>query len=134
MLKVAMIGVATVAAGGTAALVWGDVSDEARYVTAAAETGALVASVAVSGRVVPVLQVEVGSGLSGQIEEILVDFNSPVEKGQAIARLDPQASDAQLRQAEAPDPRAATASATCPPTPRRPAGTPRSTVSAAGGG
>lgn len=100
MLKLMTVAAAILAAG-TVAVIWNDEEDEAEYVTAAAEQGDLVASVTLSGRVVPVVEVEVGSQLSGLIDEILIDFNGVVEKGQPIARLDPQAFDARLRESEA---------------------------------
>ncbi len=53
------------------------------------DRGDVVRSVAATGRLEPVGAVEVGSQLSGQIAEVLVDFNDPVEQGQIIARLDP---------------------------------------------
>jgi HlyD family secretion protein len=43
----------------------------------------------------------VGSQLSGQIAEVLVDFNDQVKKGQPIAKVDPQSFAARVRQAEA---------------------------------
>jgi HlyD family secretion protein len=47
-----------------------------------------------------VTTVLVGSQLSGQIEELLVDFNSPVKKGQLLARIDPDAFEAKVWQAQ----------------------------------
>jgi HlyD family secretion protein len=48
-----------------------------------------------------VVSVQVGSQVSGQIKEILVDFNSPVKSGQLIARLDPETYQHRVSQAEA---------------------------------
>ena len=45
--------------------------------------------------------VEVGSELSGVISELKADFNSQVEKGQLIARLDSRTIRARLQQSEA---------------------------------
>ena len=45
--------------------------------------------------------VQVGSQISGQIKEILVDFNSPVKAGQLVARIDPETYRYKLRQTEA---------------------------------
>jgi HlyD family secretion protein len=45
--------------------------------------------------------VQVGSQVSGQIKEILVDFNSTVKEGQLIARIDPETFQQKVRQAEA---------------------------------
>lgn len=59
-----------------------------RYTTATAETGTLVVKVSATGNLQPTNQVEVGSELSGIIEQVLVDDNDPVKKGQVLARLD----------------------------------------------
>jgi HlyD family secretion protein len=43
----------------------------------------------------------VGSQLSGQVAELLVDFNDEVREGQPLARLDPRTFEAEVREAEA---------------------------------
>ncbi|MEE2525444.1 efflux RND transporter periplasmic adaptor subunit [Hyphobacterium sp. HN65] len=58
-------------------------------------------SVAATGSVRARVTVEVGSQLSGQVAELNVDFNSPVEEGQVIARIDPQTFETRVREAEA---------------------------------
>ncbi|GJL96927.1 MAG: hypothetical protein DHS20C06_07440 [Hyphobacterium sp.] len=58
-------------------------------------------AVAATGAVRARVTVEVGSQLSGQIAELTVDFNSPVEAGQIIARIDPQSYETRVREAEA---------------------------------
>jgi HlyD family secretion protein len=65
-------------------------SDRREYVTATVERGALVASVTATGTVNPVNSVEVGTYVSGPIQAIDVDFNSPVKRGQRIAKIDPR--------------------------------------------
>jgi HlyD family secretion protein len=45
--------------------------------------------------------VQVGSQVSGRIQQLLVDFNSEVKKGQVIARIDPQLFQAAQEQARA---------------------------------
>ena len=62
----------------------------ARIESVAIERGDIERVVATSGAVRPLVTVEVGSQLSGQVAEIYADFNSPVEKGQIIALIDPQ--------------------------------------------
>jgi HlyD family secretion protein len=57
--------------------------------------------VSATGTLNPVVSVQVGSQVSGQIKEILVDFNSPVKENQLIARIDPETFQYRLRQAEA---------------------------------
>lgn len=68
----------------------------------------LVVVVTAPGTVKPVTTIEVSSQLSGQIAEVLVDFNEVVRKGQVLARLDAaslqmtvQQSEAELQSAEA---------------------------------
>ena len=76
-------------------------TDATKYKLAKVESGPLTAVVSATGTLNPVVSVQVGSQVSGQIKEILVDFNSPVKSGQLIARLDPETYQHRVRQAEA---------------------------------
>ena len=67
----------------------GERSDGASYRTAKITKGDIQMAVSTTGKVRPVITVEVGSQISGQISEMLADFNTPVKAGQIIARLDP---------------------------------------------
>jgi len=67
----------------------GDQNDDASYRTAKITKGDIQMAVSTTGKVRPVITVEVGSQISGQISEMLADFNTPVKAGQVIARLDP---------------------------------------------
>ncbi|WP_203291485.1 efflux RND transporter periplasmic adaptor subunit [Maricaulis parjimensis] len=69
--------------------------------TEAAATGDVRRIVAASGAVRALVTVEVGSQLSGQIAELMADYNDTVEAGQVIARLDPQTFETRVREAEA---------------------------------
>jgi len=69
--------------------------------TAALEERDLARVVATTGAIAPLITVEVGSQLSGQILEINADFNDPVTEGQLIARIDPQTFATRVREAEA---------------------------------
>jgi HlyD family secretion protein len=71
------------------------------YKFAAIESGPITASVAATGTLNPVVTVQVSSQISGQIREILVDFNSTVKAGQLIAQLAPETYEHRVRQAEA---------------------------------
>ena len=88
-------------AGGAAALKWWKKADTPQYRTAKLEKGTLTASVAASGTLAPVVSVQVGSQVSGQLKEVLVDFNSLVKKGQLLARIDPETFEYKVRQAQA---------------------------------
>ena len=57
-----------------------------RYDTVAVDRGPIVAKVTATGTLSALVTVQVGSQVSGRIQEINVDFNSPVKKGQVIAQ------------------------------------------------
>jgi HlyD family secretion protein len=76
-------------------------SDAVQYRTAPLIRGSLQAAVAASGAVNPVSQVSVGTQVSGQIRDLLVDFNSEVKAGQLLARIDPETFEYRLRSAQA---------------------------------
>ena len=59
------------------------------YQTEPAARGRVTSTVTASGTLSPVKTVEVGSQVSGRITELMADFNSPVKKGDVIARIDP---------------------------------------------
>jgi HlyD family secretion protein len=65
------------------------------------ERGPLTAAVSSTGTLNAVTTVQVGSQVSGQIKQLLVDFNSIVRKGQIIARIDPETFEAKVNQARA---------------------------------
>jgi HlyD family secretion protein len=73
----------------------------AAYRTGQLERGSLQAFVSASGMVNPVQQVVVGTQVSGQVKELLADFNSVVKKGALIARIDPESFQYRLRQSQA---------------------------------
>ena len=76
--------------GGAGVVLWkptgGNASDQA-YRLAAIDRGPITASVRATGTLNPVTTVLVGSQLSGQVVEILADYNTPVKEGQVVARL-----------------------------------------------
>src|SRR5438309_11815479 len=72
-----------------------------KYRLSQVERGPLTAAVSATGNLNAVITVQVGSQVSGQSKELLVDFNSVVKKGQIIARIDPQIFAAQVNQAKA---------------------------------
>ena len=63
--------------------------------------GPVVAAIIASGTLNPVITVQVGSQVSGQILALSADFNSEVSKGELIARIDPSLFETQVKQAEA---------------------------------
>ncbi len=65
------------------------------------EGGNLTSSVSATGALESTTTVTVGSQVSGPVREVLVDFNTPVRVGQALATLDPSEFEARLKEAEA---------------------------------
>ena len=76
-------------------------ADAPTFRTAKVERGPITATVSSTGTLNPVTSVQVGTQVSGQIQQLFVDFNSPVKKGELIARIDPETFTYRLRQAEA---------------------------------
>jgi HlyD family secretion protein len=71
------------------------------YDTAKVEKRTVEAHVAATGTIESTTTVTVGSQVSGPVSQVLVDFNSPVQKGQVLARIDPSAFVATLAQRQA---------------------------------
>jgi len=71
------------------------------YRTAKVEKGEIVDAIAATGTINAVSTVSVGSQVSGTIQQIFVDFNSRVRKGQVIALIDPRLLEAAVEQARA---------------------------------
>jgi HlyD family secretion protein len=72
-----------------------------QWETTAVDRGRIVARVTATGTLSALVTVQVGSQVSGRIQELRVDYNSPVKKGQLIAKIDPQLFQAALEQARA---------------------------------
>jgi HlyD family secretion protein len=71
------------------------------YETIKIERGRIVARVTASGTLSALVTVQVGSQVSGRIQDLYVDFNSPVRRGQVLAKIDPQFFRAEVEQAKA---------------------------------
>jgi HlyD family secretion protein len=69
--------------------------------TVKVERGEVVEGVAASGALEPFLLVQVGTQVSGTVEKLFKDFNSPVRAGETIALLDSSRLVAQVEQDEA---------------------------------
>ena len=71
------------------------------FKTAVVERGTIARVVTATGTVEPVLSVEVGSEVSGTIQSLQADFNSIVNAGDVIARIDPEPFQVRLEQEQA---------------------------------
>lgn len=66
--------------------------EQEELLTVPVQRGPIEATVSATGTLNPVHVVEVGTRTSGRIEVIDVDFNSRVERGQRVAKIDPSNS------------------------------------------
>jgi len=93
------IGIAVVA-GGTAYLL-NRPKEEVKWRLAKLDRGNITQRINATGAVSPVVQVAVGTQVSGVISALYVDYNSIVKKGQLIAQIDPTIWETQMKDAEA---------------------------------
>ena len=75
-------------------------SGAATYQTATVTRGSITQAVTATGTLNPVVNVQVGSQVSGNISKLFVDFNSQVKAGQVVAQIDPALFQATVTQAE----------------------------------
>jgi HlyD family secretion protein len=72
-----------------------------KFETQAVDRGPLQAKVTATGTLSALVTVQVGSQVSGRIQQIFVDYNARVKKGQPVARIDPRLFEAAVNQARA---------------------------------
>ena len=82
-------------------LVIGDGDAEIEYFTSEVERGTIQNTVAATGNVQAVVNVQVGSQITGQIQSLYADFNSVVTEGMLLAKLDPRNLENQLENSRA---------------------------------
>ena len=99
-----LLGTAVVAILGGGAWWWtarkGEAADSA-YRTATIERGDIRVAISATGTLSAISTVTVGSQISGQVTDVLVDYNSEVKKGEVLARIDPSTYEAQIEQGNA---------------------------------
>ncbi|CAN5693129.1 hypothetical protein BH24ACI5_BH24ACI5_15430 [soil metagenome] len=93
--------VLAVIGGGTAAYYMRKGVPEPTVTTMPLSRGDIAEVVQATGTLEAVETVDVGTQVSGVVEQMSVDFNSIVKKGQIIARLDPSIIQTQIEQARA---------------------------------
>ena len=74
---------------------------EGAFRTTAVERGDIRVAISATGTLSAISTVTVGSQISGQVTDVLVDFNSQVKKGDVLARIDPSSYEAQIEQGTA---------------------------------
>jgi HlyD family secretion protein len=75
-------------------------NDTPQYQTTTVTRGDLTQVVTATGTLNPVVNVTVGSQISGNIAKLLVDYNSQVKSNQVVAELDPALYQAAVEQAK----------------------------------
>ncbi len=84
-----------------AQVVMGGGDNRPNYITAPVEERSLDLSVVATGNLRPTNQVEVGSEVSGRIDDVLVDVNDQVTRGQVLARINTDVIEDQITQGRA---------------------------------
>ena len=84
-------------------LIWGGAKMVAKpeYSTVEITRGDMRQIVSATGEIQPVNTVNIGSQVSGTIDNIYVDYNSKVKKGDILLTIEPSVLEAQVREAEA---------------------------------
>jgi HlyD family secretion protein len=96
-----VIALALLVAAGVGAWLYKHHKDvEMEYQTVKVARGDVTQVVTATGTLNPVLNVQVGSQISGIIQKLFVDFNSLVKSNQIIAQLDPATYQANVNSAE----------------------------------
>lgn len=89
--------------GGYGVWRWREASKPAAvtYTTAKVEKRRIVGKVTATGTLQATVTVQVGTQVSGRVAKLLVDYNSPVKKGQLVAKIDPLLFQAAVAQSSA---------------------------------
>jgi HlyD family secretion protein len=98
---IALVLLAIAGGGGYAYYQYRKKAPEPTVMTAAVSRGDIADTVGATGTLQAVTTVQVGTQVSGTIQELHADFNSLVKKGQVIARLDPSLFETQIEQGRA---------------------------------
>jgi len=95
------LGIGVVVVGGGVAYIWSRPKDEIKWRMAKVDRGNVTQRINATGAVSPVVQVSVGTQVSGVIQALYVDYNSIVKKGQLVAQIDSTVWVSQLQDAQA---------------------------------
>jgi HlyD family secretion protein len=93
-----------IAGGSLGAGIWHlkrDKGNAPQYQTVAVARGTVTQTVTATGTLNPVVNVTVGSQVSGRISKLFVDFNSSVKQGEILAEIDPSTYQATVEQVTA---------------------------------
>jgi HlyD family secretion protein len=97
-IGIALAVIVAVAAGGWYWAQRGKADQAGAFRTTQIERGDIRVAISATGTLSAISTVVVGSQISGQVTEVLVDFNSEVRRDQVLARIDPSTYEAQIEQ------------------------------------
>lgn len=102
-LRRGVVALVVLAVGTVAIVAWRgrDTQEDAAWRTAKVEKGDIRVAISATGTLGAISTVDVGSQISGQVTDVLVDYNDRVTQGQVIARIDPSTYQAQIAQGDA---------------------------------
>jgi HlyD family secretion protein len=100
-IAVAVIAVAVVIGGVSFWRHRGNDEASSAYRTTKVDRGDIRVTISATGALDATSKVDVGSQISGQVVEVLADYNDRVSKGEVIARIDPSTYEAQIAQGSA---------------------------------
>jgi len=98
---IAVVAIALLGLGWNAWKKRGAAEAERGYRTETVQRGDIRVAISATGTLSAISTVTVGSQVSGQITEVLVDFNDSVRKGQVLATIDASTFQAQIEQGSA---------------------------------
>ncbi len=102
MKKYLIIGVSLLAlSAGAYAVFSNSGSAKQEYISQKLYKADIVEKVTASGIINPISIVSIGSQVSGTLQEIFVDYNSPVKRGQLLAIIDPQKFESNVEERKA---------------------------------
>ena len=99
-----IVALVVVACGVVGFMLWRQQTTEAaqpNYESAEVTKGNIEITVSVTGTIGSVDAVDVGAEVSGRVDEVLVQFNEKVTKGQVLARINTEQLDARIKEARA---------------------------------
>ncbi|TDK21777.1 efflux RND transporter periplasmic adaptor subunit [Luteimonas aestuarii] len=100
-IVVALVVVAALAAAGWYWTQRGAADQAGAFRTTEVERGNIRVAISATGTLSAISTIVVGSQISGQVTDVLVDFNSEVKQGDVLARIDPSTYEAQIEQGNA---------------------------------
>ncbi len=86
---------------GTWYYIEGKNDKQPEFSTIKVSKGDITQAVTATGDLQPVVTVDVGAQVSGQVKDVLVDFNAKVKAGDVLATIDPAPAQQRLRSAQA---------------------------------